>query len=356
MTADPGAAATPGLGQEFFDTADGFSKWCNAAGGINGRKIIVDKYDAKLFDVGQVMAEACQKDFFLVGNGNAFDSAGVKIREGCKLGQIPAFVISPQAVVATDQVQSSPVPADEINGGGMRLLTNAYSDVKTGGVGIGSSTLSSLLPRGLKYQEYLKDVGIKVAVLQNQPPLVDNYRPYMEQLKGAGARAYVSLAAQDPSPIVQAMKDVGWTPSYILYSSQFYGPQAVAAAKATPVFPPSYVASAALPFDLKDKYPVLQQTENIVNAGVSNPKLTPFTLSSISAWTLFAQSSTACGANLTLDCVLHKAQNHTHWTAGGLYPPQSLQPGAKRLRLHRRRPADTQWFRLRQKGHGPDRG
>ena len=91
VTADPGAAAAPGLEQEFFDTAEGFSKWCNAAGGINGRKIVVDKLDAKLFNVGQVMTQACQKDFMLVGNGNAFDSAGVKIREACGLGQIPGL-------------------------------------------------------------------------------------------------------------------------------------------------------------------------------------------------------------------------------------------------------------------------
>jgi len=64
------------LEQEFFDTADAFSKWCNAAGGINGRKIVVDKWDAKLFNVGQAFTNACQKDFMLVGNGNAFDDAG----------------------------------------------------------------------------------------------------------------------------------------------------------------------------------------------------------------------------------------------------------------------------------------
>jgi hypothetical protein len=37
VTADPGAAVAPGLEQEFFDTAEGFAKWCNDAGGINGR-------------------------------------------------------------------------------------------------------------------------------------------------------------------------------------------------------------------------------------------------------------------------------------------------------------------------------
>ena len=250
VTADPGAAAAPGLEQEFFDTADGFSKWCNAAGGINGRKVVIDKWDAKLFNVGQVMTDACQKDFMLVGNGNAFDSAGVKIRESCKLGEIPAYVVSPQAVDGKYQVQAAPVPPNYINNGAMRLLANAYPDTKTGGVGVAGSNLASLIPTGMKAEEYLKDIGIKVPVYQAQPPLVDNYRPYMEQMKGAGAKGIYIVSAQDPSPIVQAMKNVGWNPDWILYSVQFYGPQAVSAAKATPVFPPSYVQFTALPFEL----------------------------------------------------------------------------------------------------------
>ncbi len=328
VTADPGAAAAPGLEQEFFDTGEGFSKWCNAAGGINGRKIVLDKWDAKLFNVGQVMTSACLKDFMLVGNGNAFDSAGVKVREGCKLGQIPAYVTSPQAVSAKYQAQATPIPITQINDGALRLLTEEYPEVKTAGVGIGSSSLASITPTGLKAQEYLKDLGIKVAVLQEQPPLVDNYRPYMEQLKQAGAKAYFGISAQDPSPIVQAMKNIGYNPSYILYSTQFYGPQAVAAAKANPVFPPTYVQFGALPFELASKYPVLQQTESIVRSAVPNAKLTTFTLSAMSAWTLWAQSATECGSTLTMDCVLSKASSHDNWTAGGLYPAHSTKPGA----------------------------
>jgi hypothetical protein len=325
VTADPGAAAAPGLEQEFFDTAAGFSKWCNAAGGILGRKIVVDQLDAKLFNVGQVFTKACQSDFFAVGNGNAFDSAGVKIREGCKLGQIPAYVTSPQAVDAKYQVQSTPIPSNEINNGAMRLLSLAYPDTKTKGVGIGSSSLASIIPTGLKAKEYLEDIGVKVAVVQNQPVQVDNYRPYIEQLKSAGAAGFYQISAQDPTPIVQAMKNTSYTPDWILYSTQFYGPQAVQGAKALGTFPPSYVQFTALPFELKDKYPVLQQTESIVKSAVSNPKLTTFTLSSFSAWLLFAESAKACGSTLTVDCVLEKAKDHTDWTAGGLYPPQDIK-------------------------------
>jgi hypothetical protein len=327
VTADPGAAAAPGLEQEFFDTADGFSKWCNAAGGINGRKIVVDKLDAKLFNVGQVMSQACQKDFMLVGNGNAFDSAGVGIREKCGLGQIPAYVVSPQAVDAKLQVQSTPIPSDEINDGAMRLLADAFPATKTGGVGIAGSTLASLVPTGLKAQEYLKDVGIKVAVLQQQPVQVDNYRPYIEQLKQKGAAGLYQVTAQDPTPIVQAMKNVGYNPAWALYSVQFYGPQAAAAAKALGSFPPSYVQFTAIPFDLANKYPAVQQLIDIVHGAVPNAKLTSFTLSSMSSWLLWAESAKACGSSLTVDCVLQKAQSQTAWNAGGLYPPQNLTPG-----------------------------
>jgi hypothetical protein len=327
VTADPGAAAAPGLEQEFFDTADGFSKWCNAAGGINGRKIVVDKLDAKLFNVGQVMTQACQKDFMVVGNGNAFDSAGVKIREQCGLGQIPAYVTSPQAVDATLQVQASPIPSTEVNDGGMRLLAAAYPTTKTGGVAIGSSTLSSIIPTGLKAQEYLKDIGVKVAVLQNQPVQVDNYRPYVEQWKQSGAAGIYQISAQDPTPIVQAMKNVGYNPAWILYSTQFYGPQAAAAAKALGSFPPSYVQFNAIPFDLAGKYPVVQQAIDIVHGAVPNGKLTTFTLSSLSAWLLWAKSATACGSTLTVSCVLDKAKSESAWNAGGIYPTQDLRPG-----------------------------
>jgi hypothetical protein len=328
VTADPGAAAAPGLEQEFFDTGEGFAKWCNAAGGINGRKIIINKHDAKLFEVGSVMTQACLDDFMLVGNGNAFDSAGVKIREACKLGDIPSYVVSPQAVKGKYQVQAAPVPPDYINNGALRLLANAYPDTKTGGIGIAGSNLSSLIPTGLKAQEYVKDIGLKVPVYQAQPPLVDNYRPYMEQMKGGGARGIYIVTAQDPSPIVQAMKNVGWTPSWIAYSVQFYGPQAVAAAKATPNFPPSYVQFNAVPFELASKYPAVQQVKDIVTGAVSNAKLTSFTLSAFNAWLLWAQSATACGDTLTSDCILAKAKANTDWTGGGLYPHLNLQTGA----------------------------
>ncbi|MEY3360585.1 MAG: hypothetical protein RL531_304, partial [Actinomycetota bacterium] len=67
--ADPGFAGRPGLNQELFDAATVFTEWCNAAGGIEGRKIKVDLLDAKLVEYRQRILEACEQDFSLVGGG-----------------------------------------------------------------------------------------------------------------------------------------------------------------------------------------------------------------------------------------------------------------------------------------------
>ncbi|HVM65739.1 MAG TPA: hypothetical protein VMU14_12820, partial [Acidimicrobiales bacterium] len=52
---DPGNTAVPGLDIELFQESQAFVDWCNAAGGILGRKIVLDKRDAALFNVAAQM-------------------------------------------------------------------------------------------------------------------------------------------------------------------------------------------------------------------------------------------------------------------------------------------------------------
>jgi hypothetical protein len=322
---DPGAAAAPGLEQEYFDVAKAFAKWCNAAGGINGRKILIDTYDAKLFEGAAQIVSACQKDFMLVGNGNAFDAVDVKPRLACKLGQIPALSVSPEAGLAGLQVQPTSNNPSHYGVGPLRVLTEAYPVAKKG-LGIGSSNVASLRPQGIFAKQAFESLGYKVSEVQEKPPLVDNFRPYMEQLRQAGTYAYNEIASQDPTPEVTAMNNIGWKPAFVLWSIQFYDPKSVAAAKEV-TFPPSYVALGALPAELVDDYPVLQQMRSIMNAAMAKPKFTSFTGLAFSAWSLWAKSASECGANLTQKCVLTKAGAHTDWTAGGFFPPHSTVPG-----------------------------
>ena len=327
---DPGAAAAPGLEEEFFQVGDAFTKWCNAAGGINGRKIVLDKWDAKLFNVGQAFINACQKDFMMVGNGNAFDSAAVKPRLACNLGQIPSYVVSPEAADAGLQVEALPQVATEYQASGLRLLGKVYPDTASKGVGIGGSNLSSLIPQGKRIAQSLQQLGIKVTAFQQQPPLVDNYRPYMEQFKSLGTVGVDQYNGQDATAEVQAMKNVGWTPQWLLLAVPFYNPSTVTSQKSV-AYPPTYVQLTHLPFELSDQYPVLAEAKKILTDSISDPRFTDFTALAFNAWTLWAKAATACGSTLTVNCVLQKAGSEKEWTGGGIFPPANTDPADKQV-------------------------
>ena len=330
VLADVGATVAPGLGQEFFDSAHAFSKWCNAAGGIGGRKIVIDKLDSQVFNVGQSIVNACQKDFMLVGGGTPLDNAGVKQRLGCKLGQIPAYEVSTQAIEAGLQVKPYPVIATQQPFGGFRLMAEKYPDSKTKGVAIGSGNSASLATGGKRTAYATEHNGYKT-LLQLRPLQVDNFRPYMEELKGAGVAGIGESSGVTIAPEIQGMKNIGWMPEWMLFTYQFYNQQAVDSAKSLGTFPPSYVALNYLPFELSDQSPALKEIKTQLTATVSKPQYTQFTSEAYSSWTLFAKAATACGANLTQDCVLQKAGSETAWTGGGIQPPVSTSPSASSM-------------------------
>jgi hypothetical protein len=323
---DPGAAAAPGLEQEFFDAADGFAKWCNGNGGINGYQLVIDKLDAKLFNGGAEVTQACQRDFMLVGGGNALDANDVKPRLGCKLGQIPAYTVSPQATNAGLQVSPAASVATNYPVGVLRLLGDAFPDTKQA-LGIAGSSLASLAPQGLRAQEAWQKIGGRVTTLQPRPALVTNYRPYLEQMKAAGSKADFEITAQDPSPIFQGMVDTGFKPEWVLFGQTYYSPKSVQAAKAAKYVPNSYVYFFNLPFELAAKFPVVQQVIDIMKDGPGTSNLDAFTAGAFNAWTLWAKSATDCGSTLTQDCILQKAGAYDAWTAGGLYAPVSTHTG-----------------------------
>jgi hypothetical protein len=322
---DPGNSFDPGLGQEFFDVADAFAKWCNAAGGINGRTIVVDKLDAKLFNVAAKVIDACQSDFMLVGGGNGADLAGVKPRLACKLGQIPAYTVSPQATDAGLQVTPVALTPQKYPIGAFRLLANAYPASKQG-LGIAGSNLASLAPAGLQAKQAWENLGYKVSAEQPRPPLVPNFRPWIEQFKTSGTKADYEGTATSVAPIFNAMNDVGFKPEFVVFGQPIYTADTVKAAASVGAIPPSYVYLSNLPWELSDQYPVLAQAKSILTATTSNPKYDSFTALGFNAWVLWAQSATACGDNLTQACVLQKAGSHDAYDAGGLFAPVNTNP------------------------------
>jgi hypothetical protein len=245
----------------------------------------------------------------------------------CKLGQIPSYVVSPEATAAGLQVEPTPNPPNEFQVGPFRLLALKYPDVLKTGIAVGSSNTSSLRAQGLRTRDAVKMIGYKVADYSERPPLVTNWRPYMEEIKVSGAGGYMNAtgSATYIAPELSSIKDVGLKLTWMLLGNAYYEPQTIAAVKSVGTTQPTYQYFSHLPFEMTDN-PLVKQIKTIMSAGTSDPTYTDFTALAFNAWTLFAKAATACGNDLTQACVLQKAGTEKAWTAGGLFPPRDTDP------------------------------
>jgi ABC-type branched-subunit amino acid transport system substrate-binding protein len=324
---DPSNTAAPGLGQEFFDTADAFVKWCNDAGGILGRKLVLTKRDSKLFEVGARMVEACQSDFFLVGNGTPLDVAGVQPRLACKLGMMPAYVVSATAVAADQQVQVNGIPLDEYYVGLFRRIAEKFPE-EWKHVVVTGSALPDLRPTYKKSAEAVEATGGHVVVTEELPSAIDNWRPYVQKWKAAGAQVLVgsNSSAGNLAAMLQAAKEVGLDIKLMVTEvSSYRADNAQVAARGDVTVPPMYILMNAWPTELADENPTgaTSQLAEIIDAATPGAKLGFSHMQGWNAWLLFATAARDCGSDLTETCVLQKGE-HEVWTGGGLFAPRPV--------------------------------
>jgi hypothetical protein len=82
---DAGYQGNPGSNHQMSDAVRALIDWCNQQGGINGRQVKGNYYDARITEVNNVMTEACSQVFMLVGQGFALGGSGEQTRLGCGL-------------------------------------------------------------------------------------------------------------------------------------------------------------------------------------------------------------------------------------------------------------------------------
>jgi Periplasmic binding protein len=316
---DAGNTVEPGLNVAFFQAATAFSQWCNAAGGINGRKIVVHQRDAALFNAAQVTNQACQQDFMSVGGGMALDQPSVAIRVGCGLGQITGFTVSDASTDAALQVNPGGTSDSLVSAGWYAALAKKYpSAVKK--YGYGAQNNPSIIEPSQHWAKAAAAQGWKLINWQEPPLTVTDWTPYVEQAQSKGVEALQPSDDSSITPYVQAMNTAGYKPPFMLLTTQFYE-TATTQAAAQVHFPTTYVAIQYWPFELKSQSPGLQQLVGIMHKYSSSSPLSWEDELAFSSWVLFAKSATACGTGLTDHCVLAKAASATNWTGGGLTAP-----------------------------------
>lgn len=331
---DPGNVVLPGLNQEIFDAADAFVGWCNEAGGILGRRLKLNKHDAKLFEAGPRMVEACQTDFMLVGAGMVFDDQANVPRLACGLSEIAGYAVSEVAGQSENLLIGMP---GSIRVAGMepvyKQIGEADPAVKAF-LGMWNLATPSVIPTGKRDLAGSIRQGYTPVLYEELPTGVDNWRPYVEGLKAKGVQILEMLGS--PENLVTAlrtMSDVGYFPKYIVLATNFYNPKLIA--EGGDLLDKSYIVISGNfpPFEQADRFPAVSKyVDNLTKyAGGAAPRA--LGVNATSAWLAFAVAAKQCGSELTRACVMEKAAGLTAWTAGGLHPPRPVAnlngPGPK---------------------------
>ncbi len=325
---DAGFVGRPGLNQEFFDTAEVFSKWCNDHGGINGRTIVVDTRDAALFNTQARMVEACADDFAMVGGGATFDADGVETRLKCLLPDIAGFVASAKARGADLLVQPEPNALTSLQVGNLRYLGKRFPDA-TAHIGVLTGDIPLTKEVGDQNAAAAKAFGWKVVSENVYPPVgVTDWTPYAQAIKQAGIKGLIYIGEpENLGKLIVALNDIGYPLDFIRADANHYDAKLVDTASAALANAPVYIQLNIAPFEQAAKSSAIGQYLAAFQQYKPDGKShTYLGVNAWSAWLLFANAASSCGNNLTRTCFYNAAKKIDRWTGGGLH--SVTNPGA----------------------------
>lgn len=315
---DKGFTGRAGLNVEMYDTAVAFAKWCNSHGGILGRNIVVDDRDAMLTNYNAVVTQSCDEDFALVGGGAVFDDADNGGRVACGLPNIPAYVVTPKARSATLQVQPLPNPVYQFAGGPLLAIDRISS---------GAFQQTSVMTGNIATTIIVRDATVEAVNIQGgkvvdqsvySPTGEADWSPFVTTLKAANVKALIMVGEPENLGLFEkAMATQGYYPDVIMETPNFYDKKLTDTGG--DAIKNTYVATAFVPFEDASQNKATQDYLDMMQQFNPSGKVASLGAQSMSSLLLFAQSASACGPNLTRQCLLEKAGGVTSWTGGGLH-------------------------------------
>ncbi|MER5516526.1 ABC transporter substrate-binding protein [Streptomyces sp. NPDC002763] len=312
---------------EFVDTAKVFTSWCNAAGGINGRKLVATTRDSRLMEVRQRMLEACKDDFALVGGGAALDALGVQDRLKCLLPDFPGQVSQVQNLGSDLQLnETGGASYGRYTGYYDWLLKQAYpkSATAVGTIG-GDAPVTKVI--NAESKENLQAAGAKIVYQDLYPAAgVSDWTPYAQSIKSKGVKGLVfngdfaSLAKLE-----QILTGMDYKLDWIDANSNAYG-QAFLQLAGTSLDHQNNFAdlSGVYPLEKAADNPATGQLVGLFKKYAPKAQITLPGVRGFAAWLLFAKAASSCGDALTRTCVYQAAVKETSWTGGGLLAPVDL--------------------------------
>ena len=149
-----------------------------------------------------------------------------------------------------------------------------------------------------------------------------DWTPYVQQLSTGGYQAVWPSDTGNLGPYLQAMNTLGYHPAFVLAGTQFYNQATIQALQGLKL-PPLYVETNWWPLEMASQSPGTEQLVNVMHTYAKGDTVDFDDEEAAEAWLLWAKSASACGANLTVSCVLTNAAAVKNWSAGGIEAPQA---------------------------------
>ncbi|WP_280385517.1 ABC transporter substrate-binding protein [Nocardia wallacei] len=325
MFSDIGFTKNP----DFVDAGKVFTSWCNAAGGINGRKLVTNLRDTKLMEVRQRMLDACREDFFLVGGSAALDGLGVKDRLSCLLPEFPAQVSQTANTGSDLQLGAGSSAAEPVNpysGFQEWLIREAYPG-SAGAVGMinGDSPITKVM--GEKLSESLTAAGAKIVYNELYPIAgVSDWTPYAQAIKANNVKGLIFFGDfRYLAKLEDVLTSMNYKLDWIDANANSYNGMFLDAVKSSLASQNNVLdMSGTAPLDAAAQVPAIQQLKDLFEQYAPDGDITFQVLRAFQSWLLFAKSASSCGDDLTRSCVFNAASKETAWTGGGLQAPVDL--------------------------------
>lgn len=312
---------------QLINAANVFTSWCNAAGGIDGRKLVPDIRDTGMLNVVQTVTGACGADFTLTGGSAALDGLAVKQRVSCLLPDFDAQVVMPQNNNSALQVY--PITFGHSYSpyaGYFSWLLKTYPDSKSAvGIVFGQSPITQI--DVAQTEETYKALGA-AQVYNDVFPVTgaSDWTPYGEFIKSHGIKGITFFGTpQELAALETVLTNMNYKLDWIDANTNAYGPAFIQLAGRSLSFQHNYAdIDAVYPLEKASANPASQQVINMYAKYAPGQPITLQALQAFSAWLIFAVSAETCGSDLTRKCVYEAALKQTAWTGGGLTAPVNL--------------------------------
>ncbi|MCB1013750.1 MAG: ABC transporter substrate-binding protein [Acidimicrobiales bacterium] len=318
--ADPGAQATPGLNLGVHQAMTAFVEYCNSLGGVNGRALDLTLLDAALFNYNQVVQQACESSFAMVGGGGALDETGAQTMVDCGLVDVAGFTISPEKAESDRVYQPLPNATYQFNVGAARRIVEEHPEAAEHAAII-YSNLPVTQRQADRQVEAYEQVGFDFVYEQAAEIGELNWTPIVVAMRDAGVE-YVAMSStfEEFVNLQNAMAEQGFEPEVVDLEANFYDDAYPETAGA--VADGSTVRITTAPFEDDPQDPALAlYLDWLSQTAGADAKPALLGVQAFSAGLLFATAAKACGAELTRDCLVEQLDQVTEWDGGGLHAP-----------------------------------